>query len=263
MLDTDYVNASQRSKRAYFSKKRRKSGVCFSEIELIEAVNLIIDNSYINFKDNIYKQIIGIPMGTNCAPHLANIYLHVYEYKYLQKLVHQKKIDEAKQLSNVFRYQDDCIAINDNNLFSEHAANIYPREMILKKTNITVNKTTFLDLTISIFRNKFLHYSWDKRRDFKFQVMNYPHMSGNIPSGPTYGVYTSQLVRFCDINMSFNHFVTDIKVLTSKFIAQGFLSEKLKDKFVRFRNEYYFKWAKYNTDISSCVNKVFGINLRW
>ena len=55
--------------------------------ELIQAVNFIIDNSYITFKGLVYKQIIGIPMGTNCAPHLANIYLHVYEYKYLCKLV--------------------------------------------------------------------------------------------------------------------------------------------------------------------------------
>ena len=162
--------------------------------ELIEAAFFIIDNSYISFQDTLFRQIIGIPMGTNCAPHLANIYLHVYEYKYLQKLILEGQRKVAKKLSNMYRYQDDCIAIDDDNLFGIHAARIYPPEMVLKKTNISPNKSTFLDLTVSIYRQNFLYYSWDKRRDFSFQVVNYPDLSGNIPSSQSYGVYTSQLI---------------------------------------------------------------------
>ena len=202
-------------------------------------------------------------MGTNCAPHLANIYLHVYEYKYLEKLVREGNVDVARKLSNVYRYQDDCIAINDDNLFSKHASKIYPKEMILKNTNISTNKSTFLDLTISIYRQKFLHYSWHKRRDFKFHVVNYPNLSGNIPSSQSYGVYTSQLIRFCDINMTYNYFFKDIKLLTEKFLTQGFLSSKLKDKLVQFRDIYFFKWAKFNLDISLGINKLFGAYFRW
>ena len=193
-------------------------------------------------------------MGTNCAPHLANIYLHVYEYKYLKKLIREGKHEEAKKLSNVYRYQDDCVAIDDDNMFFIHAPKIYPKEMILKNTNITTNKSTFLDLTISIYRQKFLYYSWDKRRDFQFHVVSYPNLSGNIPSSQSYGVFTSQLTRFCDINMTYSHFLKDIKLLSEKFLSQGFMMYKLKDKLVQFRNNYFFKWAKYNVDISECIN---------
>ena len=143
----------------------------------------------------IFRQIIGIPMGTNCAPHLANIFLHIYEYEYLDKLVQEGNIEIAIKLSNTFRYIDDCIAINDDNLFAIHYKNMYPKELILKNTNISINKCTFLDLTISIYRHKFLHYSWDKRNEFDFHVVNYPNLSDNIPSGPSYGVFTSQLIR--------------------------------------------------------------------
>ena len=231
--------------------------------ELIEAAFFIIDNSYISFQDTLFRQIIGIPMGTNCAPHLANIYLHVYEYKYLQKLILEGQREVAKKLSNMYRYQDDCIAIDDDNLFGIHAARIYPPEMVLKKTNISPNKSTFLDLTVSIYRQNFLYYSWDKRRDFSFQVVNYPDLSGNIPSSQSYGVYTSQLIRFCDINMTFCHFLTDIRQLTEKFISKSFDSRKLRDKLILFRNSYFFKWAKYGVDISSCFNKLFGIHSAW
>ena len=227
-MDMIYITASQSSKKAYFSKNRGKINHSFTMDELINAVCFIIDNSYIVFQDSIFRQIIGIPMGTNCAPHLANIYLHKFEYCYLLKLIQDGQLNVAKKLSNVFRYQDDCIAIDDDNLFSVHAVNIYPREMILKNTNISPNKSTFLDLTISIYKQRFLHYSWDKRREFNFHVVNYPNLSGNIPSNQSYGTYTSQLIRFCDINMTFNHFFKDIKLLTKKKFDTKFSSYKIE-----------------------------------
>ena len=135
--------------------------------------------------------------------------------------------------------------------------------MILKKTNVSPNKGTFLDLPVSIYRQKFLYYSWDKRRDFNFPIVNYPDLSGNIPSSQSYGVYTSQLIRFCDINMTFCHFFTDIQQLTEKFMSQSFDSNKLRDKLILFRNSYFFKWAKYGVDISSSINKLFGKCSAW
>ena len=133
----------------------------------------------------------------------------------------------------------------------------------MKNTNISVNKSTFLDLTISIYRNKFLHYSWDKRKEFNFQVVNYPNLSGNIPTAQSYGVYTSELIRFCDININFDYFVKDVKMLTAKFLNQSFKLMKLKDKFLKFRNLYFFKWAKFDVDISIVANKLFNIETNW
>ena len=43
----------------------------------------MIGNAYIIFDGNVYRQAIGIPMGTNAGPHVANIlYLHQYENEY-------------------------------------------------------------------------------------------------------------------------------------------------------------------------------------
>ena len=71
-------------------------------------------------------------------------------------------------------------------------------------------------------------------------MVNYPNLSGNIPSSQSYGVYTSQLTRFCDINMSYNHFVTDVQLLTNKFRMQDFQGSKLKDKLVKFSRNVFF-----------------------
>ena len=45
---------------------------------LLECLNYLIDNAYIIFDGNIYRQSIGIPMGTNAGPHVANaIYIFI------------------------------------------------------------------------------------------------------------------------------------------------------------------------------------------
>ena len=45
----------------------------FSYRELGLAIDLLIDNIYVRFGSSVFWQVIGIPMGTNSAPLLADI----------------------------------------------------------------------------------------------------------------------------------------------------------------------------------------------
>jgi len=189
-------------------------------------------------------------MGTNCAPYLANIYLHFYEHKYLKMLIHKGDIQTAKYLSNTFRYQDDCIAFNDKGCFLLHKDKIYPKEMVLNNTNLSQYRCTFLDLAISIRRNKFTYGCYDKRDDFDFKVVNFPNLHGNIPTKQSYGVYTSQLVRFCDVNLSCKGFLEDVLKMNVTLMKQGFKHMVLMKKYSEFCFRYLHKWAKFYKDIT-------------
>ena len=37
---------------------------------------------------------------------------------------------------------------------------------------------------------------YDKRDDFDFHIVYFPYLSSNIPSGPSYGMYISELIRY-------------------------------------------------------------------
>jgi hypothetical protein len=50
-------------------------------------------------------------MGTNCAPLLADLFLYSYESDFLQKLVKDKKIHEARAFNFTYRYIDDVLKI--------------------------------------------------------------------------------------------------------------------------------------------------------
>ena len=47
--------------------------------EITEMLHFLLDNVYLQVGDRVLQQCIGIPMGTNCAPLLADLLLHDYE----------------------------------------------------------------------------------------------------------------------------------------------------------------------------------------
>ena len=44
---------------------------------LISMISWLIDNTYVKIGDKVFRQVIGIPMGTDCAPFLANLFLFI------------------------------------------------------------------------------------------------------------------------------------------------------------------------------------------
>lgn len=248
-----------KGKWSYFSDKKNNDFPAVTVQDLIDWTNYIIDHCYITFRGKVYRQIVGIPMGTSSAPYMANIFLHMYEYAHIVELIKQKDIVTASQLSRMYRYQDDCIVFNDVDAFNEQCILMYPSEMELKCTNISPAKSTFLDLKISIYRNKYKYVSYDKRNDFGFDIVNYPNLRGNIPKSQAYGIFISQLVRFATINDNATNFIKDVKHMVSKLINQGFEKNILMLKYFEFTHKYIGTWYKYGRDLDSvdCYNAIF------
>ena len=91
--------------------------VSVSKSKLVEWTEYLIDNVYIKVGNNVYRQTIGIPMGTDCAPQLANLFLFHYEYLYMINLMHDN-LCTAKRFSDTVRYINDLLTLN-NSIFEE------------------------------------------------------------------------------------------------------------------------------------------------
>ena len=50
-------------------------------------LEFLVDNIFVVFGGKGFQQITGIPMGTNCAPLLADIFLYSYEAEFIQSLL--------------------------------------------------------------------------------------------------------------------------------------------------------------------------------
>ena len=87
--------------------------------------------------------MIGTPVGTSAAPHVANIDLHVYEFEYFRSLYEENREGDLAVFEHIFKYQNDLFAINNDGLLESVLSGIYPPEMIINKSNISVRKTNF------------------------------------------------------------------------------------------------------------------------
>ena len=97
----------------------------------------------------MYRQVVGIPMGTNCASLVADLFLFCYERDFMMYLSDDKQADVIDEFNATSRYLDDIL--NINNVYFDNMVNqIYASELQLNKANTSDTKAAFLDLHLSI-----------------------------------------------------------------------------------------------------------------
>jgi len=69
---------------------------------------------------------------------------------------------------------------------------------------------------------------YDKRDDVNFPIVNFPFLDSNIPSSPAYGVYMSPLIRYSIACNSYQDFLHQSVLLTTKLLIQGFIETRLR-----------------------------------
>ena len=246
----EYILSS--SQMALFSNKNQKGKTCYSEEQVISMLEFLIDNIFVSFGGTLFQQVVGIPMGTNCAPLLADLFLYSYESEFLQKLVKDKKIHEARAFNFTYRYIDDVLSIN-NSRFAEFLPLIYLPELEVKETTDTASSTSFLDVYLEFDDSGQLSTKiYDKRDDFNFKIINFPNMCSNIPASPAYGVYISQLIRYARASSNYSDFLKRHLHLRNRLLDQGY--EKIR--LIRSLKKFIFRYQNLVEIYSSLQKKL-------
>ena len=95
-----------------------------------------------------YRQIVGIPMGTNCAPLVADLFLFCYERDFMLSLSVDKGVEIIEDFISASRYLDDLLNV-DNTYFDGMVNQIYLSVLQLNKTNSSDTEAPFLDLHLT------------------------------------------------------------------------------------------------------------------
>ena len=100
-------------KAGFFSNKKYDSNKCWSCAELCEAFTFLMENIYVQFDGMAYQQIVGIPMGTNCAPFIADLFFYCYERDFMSDLQKSKRFDLIDMFNDTSRYLDVIFTIDN------------------------------------------------------------------------------------------------------------------------------------------------------
>ena len=108
-------------------------------------IEFLVDNIYVRLGGQLFRQMVVIPMGTNCAPLLADMFLYSYENEFSDKLIKEGKRKLAGEFNLSYRYIDVLISFN-NTRFKEFISNIYPKELTISEITESTSIASYFDL---------------------------------------------------------------------------------------------------------------------
>ena len=79
---------------------------------MCDALHYLLDNIFIRFGSKLYRQIVGIPMGNNCAPLVEDLFLFCYERDFMLSLTDNNQTDIIEAFNSTSRYLDDLLNID-------------------------------------------------------------------------------------------------------------------------------------------------------
>ena len=182
-------------------------------------------NCFFTLGDKIFRQVIGIPMGSDPAPFMANLFLYHYESNWIKSLK-KENLQKARRFANTFRFIDDLLAINDDNLFLENFKDIYPAELQLNLEH-SGDQVSFLDLDLINVNGHIDVKLYDKRDSFPFSIVRLPYASSNSPSTMFYSSIGTEIIRIGRVCSSLDNFLFSARALIGRAIAQGARAERL------------------------------------
>ena len=219
--------------------------------KVCKALTFLLDDNYIRYGTKVYRHIVGIPMGTNCAPLVSDLFLFCYERDFIMSLSADKDAEIIKAFNSTYRYLDDVFNI-DNTYFDGMIKQMYPPELQLNKANSFDTEAPFLDLHLTISDGLVSSKIYDERDDFDFDIIYFPFLDGDVPRATSYGVYISQLIRFAGHVTDFN---TRNKIWTAKLLKQRYRYHKLRKTFSKFYRHHYDLVSKFNTWLKSLLKQ--------
>jgi hypothetical protein len=112
-------------------------------------LDFLIDKIFVLFCGRVFQQTIGIPMGTNCASLLADLFLHDYQADFLQGLLKNKERKLSQTFNSSFHYIEDVLSLNSSR-FGNYLHLIYPNKLEVKDTADTQRSASYHGIYIEI-----------------------------------------------------------------------------------------------------------------
>ena len=166
-------------------------------------------------------------MGTNCAPLVADLFLFCYERDFMVYLSDDNQADIIDAFNTTSRYLDDILNINYV-YFDNMVSQIYPLELQLYKAYTFDTEAAFLDLHRPFLMILFIPKFMINVTNLILKLSISLFLDGDVPHSTSYGVYISQLILFARASSHVPDLNTHNKLLTQKFLKQGYRYHKLR-----------------------------------
>lgn len=200
------------------------------------ATEYILKHALVQFNDEVFKQTKGMPMGTNAAVQLANLYV----YCFIESNENVKKYIQTKCFFYK-RYIDDIFFIwNGSRMELEDFITLLNQTHLGLKFTGTISENTvpFLDLEISLANNQISTKTYQKA----LNKYLYIPMSSCHPISSKKGFIKGEFIRYIRNSSTVEDFVITANLFTDRLLQRGysrkFISEAVSNISYKLRDKY-------------------------
>ena len=118
-----------------------------------------------------------------------------------------------------------------------------------------IPKPHFFNLHLSISNGNFSSKIYNKCDDFKFDIVNFQFLYGDVSRSTSDGVYISQSIRFARVSSHVADFNARDKSLTARLLHQGYRYHKLRKTFSKFYRRHYEMVSKFHVGLKPLLHE--------
>lgn len=181
---------------------------------------------YADFENQVFKHFVRIPMGTNCAQVMTDLFLHLYAAKFIQHLLKCKSFQKSLTFAfnSTLTYIDDVLS--KTILTSILTSTRYICQWTWKKDSTqSASSALFLVILLeSDIDGNLTTKHYDKRNDFNFSKFNFPYVAKFLHSLQMKFLSLSEFV----MQRRALHNNKAMKLLTKMLIKQKYKKSWLK-----------------------------------
>lgn len=192
---------------------------CMPNQETKLLLEFVLDTTYFTYCGKIFKQISGIPMGTNAAVNLANLYLYHHTDRHMLR---------NPKVKHYFRYIDDLFffwdgTFQDLRIFKDQMNDVWYN---LKYTcEVDYYSINVLDITIHKNRHGLISFSPYTKTTNKFL---YLLKSSNHPPSVFKGIVLGEFIRLARHTTTALEYSLHVSTSIKRFKRRGYSSHFLQ-----------------------------------
>jgi hypothetical protein len=209
----------------------------------VDLLHILLKNSYVQFGQQIWQNMLGVPQGVHPAPFVINLHFLSYELEYvLSSLNDPVKLQRISKLFRHFmRLIDDVSAFGIDDALTL-LLEMYPAYVVMDVTwkpmhgvNGIVGIGTFLNMEIIIHTDgRVTKHAVFKEDKLPFAPVQYVHSHANRSRQFAKNIILGQMIVALMLNDHFSHCVSHFSKLISIFLRNGFESTEISQIVTRY-----------------------------
>ena len=142
---TRYIHIKVGRNKSYFTSDPLNGDNKYTANDICKMIEFLVDNIYVRFGEQLFRQMVGIPMGTSCAPLLVDLFLYSYENEFLDKLIKEGK---RSLLENSIYHTVILMALSLSTIKDLRSSFLIftPKELTISETTESTSIASCLDL---------------------------------------------------------------------------------------------------------------------